>query len=291
MTRRPARKKATPRRGGTGGRGTSGGGKAPPARPSDAGTTAQAIAEATEEIAPTAAAVPRTILVVDVGGTAVKLRASDWPTQERIPSGMTMGPRAMVAAVREAIAGRRYDAVSLGYPGAVQDGRPAADPVNLAPGWVGYDFGGAFGAPLRVINDAAMQALGNYRGGRMLFLGFGTGLGTALVADGVVMPLELAHLPYRKERTFEEYVGNAARKRMGTARWQQHCLRVIQMLREAMQVSEVVLGGGNAKRFEEIPAGTRRGATDAAFTGGLMLWMPPATAGMTDAAWQGAGGR
>lgn len=218
-----------------------------------------------------AARAPR-VLVVDVGGTNVKLRASDWPEREKIPSGSTMGPAEMVARVRETVAGRPFDVVALGYPGPVQDGRPAREPHNLAPGWVGFDFEGAFGVPVRTLNDAAMQALGNYRGGRMLFLGYGTGLGSAMVADGVVIPLELAHLPYRGDRTYEDYVGAAGRARLGNARWKRHCMKVARLLRDAMQVRDVVLGGGNAKRLHQIPDGMRLGAPDAAFLGGLQLW-------------------
>lgn len=221
-----------------------------------------------------AARAPR-VLVVDVGGTNVKLRASDWPEREKIPSGSTMGPVEMVARVRETVAGRPFDVVALGYPGPVQDGRPAREPHNLAPGWVGFDFEGAFGVPVRTLNDAAMQALGNYRGGRMLFLGYGTGLGSAMVADGVVIPLELAHLPYRGDRTYEDYVGAAGRARLGNARWKRHCMKVARLLRDAMQVRDVVLGGGNAKKLENLPEGMRHGTLEAAFEGGLQLWASP----------------
>ena len=221
---------------------------------------------------PDPAHVARTVLVVDVGGTNVKLRASGWPEREKIPSGKDMGPAEMVARVRETLAGRPFDVVALGYPGPVQDGRPAREPHNLAPGWVGFDFEAAFGVPVRTLNDAAMQALGNYRGGRMLFLGFGTGLGSAMVADGVVIPLELAHLPYRDGRTYEEYVGAGGRARLGNGRWKRHCMKVARLFRDAMQVRDVVLGGGNAKRLENLPEGMRHGTLEAAFEGGLQLW-------------------
>ena len=242
-----------------------------------ADVTANAIASADTHGAPAAppspaAANARRVLVVDVGGTNVKLRASDWPEREKFASGKGMGPLGMVAGVREALAGRPFDVVALGYPGPVVAGRPARDPHNLAAGWVGFDFEAAFGVPVRTLNDAAMQALGNYRGGRMLFLGFGTGLGSAMVADGVVIPLELAHLPYRHGRTYEEYVGAAARERLGERRWQRHCLDVARLLREAMQVGDVVLGGGNSKRLTKVPEGMRLGAHDAAFLGGVQLW-------------------
>lgn len=217
-------------------------------------------------------AVAQTVLVVDVGGTHVKLRGSDWAEVVRIDSGPHMGPGQMVAAVREQVAGRRFDVVAMGYPGVVRGGVPAAEPVNLAAGWVGFDYPAAFGTPVRTINDAAMQALGNYAGGNMLFIGFGTGMGSAFVTPHDVLPLELAHLPYRKGRTYEEYVGAAGRERMGDHKWERHCLRVAVLLRDALQASDVVLGGGNAKRLHQIPDGMRLGAPDAAFLGGLLLW-------------------
>jgi hypothetical protein len=207
-----------------------------------------------------------TILVIDVGGTDVKVRASDWDETVRIPSGTRMVPYEMVAAVHATVAGRRFDAVSLGCPGPVVDGRLAREPRHLARGWIGFDFATALGAPVRTINDAAMQALGNYVGGRMLFLGFGTGLGTAIVADHVVVPLELAELPYHNGHNYEAYVGAAGRERLGATRWWQHCRRVACLLREAMQARDVVLGGGNARRSPRTPAGMRLGAPDAAFT-------------------------
>ena len=213
------------------------------------------------------------VLVVDVGGTTIKLRASDWPQTVRLRSGPAMGPREMVAAVRAHLGERRYGLVTLGYPGPVRDGRPARDPHNLAPGWVGFDFEAALGARVRTINDASLQALGNWQGRRLLFLGFGTGLGSAIVVDErTVLPLELAHLPYRDGRTFEEFVGAAGRARLGDAEWRAHCLRVLQILGDAMQAEEIVIGGGNARRLPPIPAGTRLGEPDAAFAGGRSLW-------------------
>ena len=238
-----------------------------------ADVTANAIATAGDAPGRRGAPAPsRTVLVVDVGGTNVKLRASDWPEREKFASGKGMGPTEMVAGVRDALAGRRFDVVAMGYPGPVADGGPAKEPHNLAPGWVGFDFERAFRVPVRTLNDAAMQALGNYHGGRMLFLGFGTGLGSAMVADGVVIPLELAHLPYRHVKSYEDYVGAAGRDRLGNRRWQRHCLTVATLLRDAMQVQDVVLGGGNSKKLDEIPDGMRLGAHDAAFLGGVQLW-------------------
>ena len=219
--------------------------------------------------------VPRTpvTLVVDVGGTTIKLHASDWPATVRIPSGPAMGPGAMHAAVIATVAGRHYDRVTLGYPGPVRRGRPVREPHNLAAGWTAFDYDAAFGAPVRALNDAAMQALGNYRDRPMLFLGFGTGLGSAIVIDAsTVLPLELAHLPYRDEGTYEDFVGARGRTRLGDAEWRGHCLRVMQLLGEAMQAEEIVVGGGNARRLLPLPAGARPGEADAAFRGGLQLW-------------------
>ncbi|HEY0776496.1 MAG TPA: hypothetical protein VGD56_00895 [Gemmatirosa sp.] len=201
------------------------------------------------------------------------------PTPARIDSGPTLTAADMVTGVTAATAGWSYDAVSIGYPGPVVDGRPAVEPHNLGSGWVGFDFAGAFGHPVRVINDAAMQALGGYRGGRMLFLGLGTGLGSALVISGHLQPLELAHLPYKRGRTFEEYVGEAARERDGTHRWRRNVIDVVSRLHVAMQVDTVLLGGGNARRLEKVlgkfPPFTRLGSNADALRGGVRLWVGP----------------
>lgn len=212
------------------------------------------------------------VLVVDVGGTHIKLRASDWEEQERVDSGPHLDAAGMVRAVRDLVGRRHFDVVAMGYPGVVKQGNPAHEPVNLAAGWVGFDFAQAFGAPTRIINDALMQALGNYESGHMLFIGYGTGMGSAMVTEKSMLPLELAHLPYRKGRTYEEYVGAAGRERMGDEKWEKHCLRVAVMLREGLQATDVVLGGGNSKRLREIPEGMRLGSPDAAFLGGRQLW-------------------
>jgi polyphosphate glucokinase len=212
------------------------------------------------------------ILVIDIGGTHVKVLATGHTMPVKIPSGPTMTPKEMVAAVRKAVAGWTYDAVSIGYPGAVLHGKPIAEPQHLGGGWVGFTFRRAFGRPVKVVNDAAMQALGSYRGGRMLFLGLGTGLGSALIVDRVVEPMELAHLPYKKGKTYEEYVGNAGLKRLGKKKWRRNVVDVLKRLKSALEVEDVVVGGGNAKRLHKLPAGVRLGANANAFRGGFRLW-------------------
>src|SRR5205823_12463526 len=184
------------------------------------------------------------VLAIDIGGTHVKVLATGRTKHLQIDSGPTMTPKKMVAAVRTATAGWKFEAVSIGYPGAVVHGHPVAEPHNLGRGWVGFDFRKAFGRPVKVINDAAMQALGSYRGGRMLFLGLGTGLGSALIIDGVLEPMELAHLPYKKGRTFEDYVGIRGLQRLGKARWRKCVLDVVERLRAALNADDVVVGGG-----------------------------------------------
>ena len=198
------------------------------------------------------------------------------PTPARIDSGPTLTAADMVAGVKAATAGWTYDVISIGYPGPVVDGRPAVEPHNLGKGWVGFDFAGAFGHPVRVINDAAMQALGGYRGGRMLFLGLGTGLGSALVIQGHLQPLELAHMPYKRGRTYEEYVGDAAREKAGNHKWRRSVIDVVTILHTGLQADSVLLGGGNARRLEKVldqmPPGTRLGSNADAMRGGVRLW-------------------
>jgi polyphosphate glucokinase len=212
------------------------------------------------------------ILVIDVGGTHVKVLATGRKTPIKIKSGSTLTPRRMVAAVKRVTEGWHYDAVSIGYPGAVMHGRPVHEPYNLGPGWVGFDFQRAFGKPVKVINDAAMQALGSYRGGRMLFLGLGTGLGSALVVDGIVEPTELAHLPYKKGRTYEEYVGLQGLERLGKKKWRRAVEDVATRLKYALQTEDLVLGGGNAKLLKKLPPDSRLGSNANAFIGGFRLW-------------------
>jgi len=212
------------------------------------------------------------ILVVDIGGTHIKVLATGHRLPIRIPSGPAMTAREMARLVRDATAEWSYEVVSIGYPGPVVHGKPVSDPCHLGPGWVGFDFRRALGHPVRVINDAAMQALGSYHGGRMLFLGLGTGLGSALIIDGVLEPMELGHLPYKKGRTYEDYVGTSGLKRSGRKKWRRHVLDVIGRLRAALQADDVVVGGGNAKELQALPAGVRRGSNADAFVGGYRLW-------------------
>jgi polyphosphate glucokinase len=212
------------------------------------------------------------ILVVDVGGSHVKVLATGQRTPIKIPSGPAMTPAAMVRKVRAATKSWRYDAVSVGYPGAVLHGKPIAEPTNLGSGWVGFKFTRAFGCPVKVINDAAMQAWGSYRGGRMLFLGLGTGLGSAMIIDGVLEPMELAHLPYKKGRTYEAYVGKAGLKRLGKKKWRRAVADVLTRLTTALEVNDVVVGGGNAKLLKRLPSHVRVGRNANAFAGGYRLW-------------------
>lgn len=210
--------------------------------------------------------------MVDVGGTNIKVRDSDHADHIKIPSGPDMSPSHMLEAVTKATKDWKYNAVSIGYPGPVRRGRPLLEPHNLGPGWVSFNFEKAFGLPVRLVNDAAMQALGSYEGGRMLFLGLGTGLGSALIVEGVLAPMELAHLPYRKHRTYEDYVGARGLERMGESKWRKHAMHVIQLFRQALEVDYVVVGGGNSKLLEELPSHVRLGSNANAFKGGFRLW-------------------
>jgi predicted NBD/HSP70 family sugar kinase len=212
------------------------------------------------------------ILVVDVGGNNIKLLVSGHQTPRKVPSGPDLTPGRMGAGVKKAVADWKYDAVTIGFPGPVKDNRPAAEPKNLGRGWVRFDYRRAFGKPVRMINDAAMQALGSYNGGRMLFLGLGTGLGVALVLDGVLHALELAHLPYRNGKTYEDFIGKRGQDRMGKKRWRRVVSEIVTRLREAFQVDDVVLGGGNSKQLKELPPGARLGNNANAFAGGFRLW-------------------
>jgi polyphosphate glucokinase len=211
------------------------------------------------------------VLVVDVGGTHVKVLVTGESVRREFASGPTLTPKRMVAGVRKLAAGWKYDVVSIGYPGPVLHGRPVAEPHNLGRGWVGFAYRAAFSRPVQIVNDAAMQALGSYKRGKLLFLGLGTGLGAALIVDGIVEPMELGHLPY-KRGTYEDYVGLRGLKRLGKKRWRRAVEDVVTRLVAALEPDEVVLGGGNVKKLKRLPEGCRAGDNDDAFLGGFRLW-------------------
>lgn len=213
----------------------------------------------------------KNILVIDVGGTHVKA-GTNGHAEVKVDSGPAMTPAAMVAAVKNMTKGWKYDAVAIGYPGPVLHGRPVSEPHNLGVGWVGFNFKKAFDRPVKLVNDAAMQALGSYQGGRMLFLGLGTGLGAALIVDGILEPMELAHLPYKKGRTYEDYVGIRGLERLGKKRWTRHVFDVVEKLKAALEADYVVLGGGNAKLLKQLPPGARLGENSNAIKGGIRLF-------------------
>ena len=213
----------------------------------------------------------KNILVIDVGGTNVKVTVNGSEEIRKTPSGSGMTPRQMLSAAKQLSKGWRFDAVAIGFPGPVVDNSPVEEPPNLGKGWIGFDFAKGFGKPVRVLNDAAMQALGSYDGGRMLFLGLGTGLGSAMVIQRIVLPMELAHLPYRKDRTYEDYVGKRGLDRLGKKKWQKAVADVVARLKHGLQADYVVLGGGNAKKLSEVPEGARLGANTNAFIGGFRL--------------------
>ncbi|HEY0767644.1 MAG TPA: ROK family protein [Steroidobacteraceae bacterium] len=217
---------------------------------------------------------PRHILVIDVGGTHVKFRIDARGTSQEFVSGPKMSPASMTRQILRLTRKLAYDALSIGYPGLVFRGKVCAEPHNLGNGWVGFDFGKAFGKPVKVINDAAMQAIGSYTGGRMLFLGLGTGLGATLIIDGVVEPTEIGHMPYKHGRTFEDYLGEHGRKQRGNKKWRKTVKDVIELLRVAFEADYVVLGGGNARRIKRLPQDVRLGDNRNAFIGGLRLWHP-----------------
>src|SRR6516225_4648637 len=217
---------------------------------------------------------PVKVLVVDVGGTHVKILATGQKQPREFPSGPKLSARQMVAGVKKVANDWRYDAVSIGYPGVVINNRPLAEPWNLGPGWRGYDFEKEFKCPVRVVNDAAMQALGSYKSGKMLFLRLGTGLGSAMVVDGIVEPMELAHLPY-KRGTYEDYVGLQALEKRGKKKWRRDVADVVARLIAALEPDDVVLGGGNARKLKKLPPGCRLGDNANAFLGGFRLWDAP----------------
>ncbi len=214
------------------------------------------------------------VLAIDVGGTHVKVLATGQHTARKILSGPTMTASKMVQQVKRLVKDWEFDVVSIGYPGPVVHGRPVREPHNLGRGWMGFDFRKAFGHPVKVINDAAMQALGSYRGGRMLFLGLGTGLGSAMVVDGILESMELAHLPYKK-KTYEDYVGTRGLKRLGKKKWRRQVAEIVKLLQDALEAEYVVLGGGNSKKLKKLPPKTRLGKNQNAFLGGFRMWEPP----------------
>jgi len=214
----------------------------------------------------------RKVLAVDIGGTHVKILASGRRARRRVESGPEMTARQMADAVKALAEGWDYDAVSLGYPGPVLHDKPLLEPVNLGNGWCGFDYEGAFERPVKIVNDALMQAVGSYEGGRMLFLGLGTGLGTAMIVDKAAQPMELAHLPYKKGRTFEDYVGAAGLERLGKKRWRKEVFKVVERLQAALEPDYIVIGGGGVKKLNELPPGCRRGDNANAFKGGFRIW-------------------
>jgi polyphosphate glucokinase len=214
----------------------------------------------------------RTVLAVDVGGSHVKMLVSGAGFEaRRFVSGPELTAREMADGVARLTADWSYDAVTVGVPAPVHAGRVVSDPVHLGKGWVSFDFEQAFGRPTRVVNDAAMQALGSYEGGKMLFLGLGTGLGSTLIADGIVEPMELGHLPYKKG-TYEDYVGQRGLEKRGKKQWRRHVADVVASLTAALAPDDVVLGGGNVRKLKELPTGARVGENANAFVGGFRLW-------------------
>ncbi|HXX84525.1 MAG TPA: ROK family protein [Casimicrobiaceae bacterium] len=216
------------------------------------------------------------VLVIDVGGTHVKILATGQREPRELASGPTMTAQKMIAGVKALARDWKYDAISIGYPGAVVHGRPVAEPHNLGRGWVGFDYARAFRRPVRIVNDAAMQALGSYEGGKMLFLGLGTGLGTAMIVEGIVEPMELAHLPYKKA-TYEDYVGLRGLLKLGKKRWRAYVVDIVTKLAAALEPDDIVLGGGNAKKLKKLPPGCRLGSNANAFLGGFRLWQSAGT--------------
>ncbi len=211
------------------------------------------------------------VLVIDIGGSNVKALVNGQDERRKFSSSPELTPEEMVSGVRKMAEGWDYHMISIGYPGVVRRNRVMAEPHNLGKGWIGFDFASAFGCPVKVINDAAMQALGSYEGGKMLFLGLGTGLGSAMVVDGIVVPMELGHLPYKKH-TYEHYVGDETLEKKGKKKWRKHVTKVVAHLTAALQPSYIVLGGGNVDELDELPPDCRAGGNSKAFKGGFRLW-------------------
>ncbi len=216
------------------------------------------------------------VLVVDVGGTHVKILVTGQTEHRKFNSSRTLSAAEMVEGVKQLVGDWKYDVASIGYPGPVLHNKPVCEPANLGTGWVGFDYQAAMGCPVKTVNDAAMQALGSYEGGKMLFLGLGTGLGSAMIVDGLIEPMELGHLPYRK-RTYEDYVGVRGLERLGHKKWEHRVNDVVELLRKALEPDYVVLGGGNAQRLDSLPPGCRLGDNANAFAGGFRLWQDAAS--------------
>ena len=217
-------------------------------------------------------AMPRRILVIDVGGSHVKFRIGARGKITKFDSGPELGAPEMAKQVTQRVKRQSYDAVSIGYPGLVFHGRITAEPYNLGPGWVHFDFGQALGTPVRVINDATMQAIGSYAGGRMLFLGLGTGMGATLILDGIIEPMELGHMPFREGRSYEDFIGERGRLRLGSKKWRKIVREVVEQLCKVLEVDYVVIGGGNARKLKSLPQHARLGDNSNAFKGGRKLW-------------------
>ena len=247
--------------------------KAPPAPKRKRATMHAAVTtlrSSIKDVATSRSAAKR-VLVVDVGGTTVKILVTGQTEARSFPSGPTLTPARMVSEVKKLAADWTYDVVSIGYPGAVFGGRSVAEPHNLGRGWIGFDFARAFGRPVKVVNDAALQALGSYRGGKMLFLGLGTGLGSAMIIEDILVPMEIAHLPY-KQGTYEDYVGRIGLERDGEKKWRRHVADVVSRLITALQPDDTVIGGGNVRRLAALPPRCRQGENANAFSGGFRLW-------------------
>lgn len=214
----------------------------------------------------------RIVLAIDIGGSHVKVRSSAGGEEKKAGSGTTMSGADMVVAVKAMAEGMKYDVIAMGYPGPVVHDKPLHDPINLGKGWVGLDYASAFGCPVRIVNDALMQAIGSYQGGRMLFLGLGTGLGAAMIVDNVAQPMEIAHLPYRKGKSYEHYVAEAYREKKDNEKWRRRVFDVVERLTKALEPDYVVIGGGNVNKLDELPPKCRRGDNTLAFDGGFRLW-------------------
>ena len=212
------------------------------------------------------------VLVVDVGGTHIKMLATGQKEPRKFPSGPRMTAGKMVREVKECVKDWKFDRVSLGYPGPIINGHPLREPHNLGGGWMRFNFSKAFGCPVKILNDAAMQALGSYKGGRMLFLGLGTGLGSAMIVNGILEPMELAHLNYKKGKTYEDYLGLRGLQRLGKKKWRRHVAKIVEKIKAALEADYVVLGGGNSKILKKMPAGARLGSNENAFLGGFRMW-------------------